>query len=378
VKRRISVVVVPSTFCNLRCSYCYELPLLKDRSRIGEGDLTTMFEHLGAFCADNGVDSARIVWHGGEPLLLPPEYFWRAFEIQRRAFAGVSTEVLHVTQTNLTVLDEERIALVKDGFDATGVSLDLFGSLRVNAGGDCKEDLAKKNLDLLLGRGIPLTGITVLTKGNRLRMRRVYEFYRERRMNFRILPLHRGDYGSGHWFEISAADTFRAFAELADLWLENPLGPMVHPVYGVIVDVHRALIDGEAVAPFDKRTFEPLLIIDKDGGVYPYSDFPSDTACYGNVFREPLSRVLSSPNHDRVLRETEARMAKTCTPCPHFGETCAGVPVAENTQDFWDTDEHGDIRCTVFARLISHVTARFAEAGMLERAIPQLPQQMAI
>lgn len=363
--RRISVVVVPSTFCNLRCSYCYELPLLQDKTRIGEADLAKMFEHLGAFCAENDVDSARIVWHGGEPLLLPPDYFWRAFELQRRAFDGVRTKVVHVTQTNLTVLDEERIALLRDGFTDRGVSLDLFGSLRVNAGGNCREHVAKANLDMLLARGIGFTGITVLTKGNRRRVRQIYEFYRERSMNFRLLPLHRGDFGTGHWFEISAKDTLEAFCTLADLWLENPAGPRVHPIWGIISDVHAALAEGQPVAPLDKRTFEPLLIVDKDGGVYPFSDFPSETACYGNVFREPLGAILTSPVHERVMAATEARVQKTCGTCRHYGSTCAGIPVAEFTQDFWDVDAAGNIQCSVYRGFIDHVRSRLEECGLV-------------
>lgn len=363
--RRITVVVVPSTFCNLRCSYCYELPLLKDKTKIGADDLVTMFEHLGEFFGEQKVESARIVWHGGEPLLLPPDYYWRAFEIQKRAFAGVATEVVHVTQTNLTVLDEERIALLRDGFTDIGVSLDLFGSLRVNAGGECKEDVALRNLELLRGRGIPMTGITVLTKGNRRRVRGIYEFYAERSMNFRLLPLHRGDYGAGHWFEISAEDTLHALCTLSDLWFMNPEGPLIHPVAGFIRAAHDELVERREIGRLDKREFEPLLIVDRDGGVYPYSDFPSDTACYGNIFREPLSAILSSATHERVMAETDARLQKTCSPCPHYGKRCSGVPVADYTQDFWDRTPDGGLRCTVFKGLIEHIQKRLSEIGFV-------------
>ena len=371
MSRRLSVVVVPSTFCNLRCSYCYELPLLKDKTRIGSDDLRTMFEHLALFCRDQKVTELRIVWHGGEPLLLPPEYFWKAFELEKRAFAGLDLEIANVTQTNLTVLDEERITLIRDGFTWTGVSLDLFGSLRVNAGGDCREHIALKNVELLRGRGIPLNGITVLTKGNRRRVRQIYEYYAERSMNFRLLPLHRGDFGSNNWFEIGAEDTLRAFCTLADLWLENPLGPGVHPIYSVVAEVFNAL-EGRPTSVFDKRVFEPLLIIDRDGGVYPYSDFPSETACYGNIFREPLSSILSSPTHERVMLETEKRMEASCSSCENFGTSCSGSPIAEFTQDFYDREPNGTIRCTVYKGLIEHIRTRLQANGVgaLETPIP--------
>ncbi|MBX3229812.1 MAG: radical SAM protein [Labilithrix sp.] len=361
--RHLCVVVVPSTFCNLRCSYCYELPLLKDKTRIGGDDLAIMFEHLALFCRENDVDVLRVVWHGGEPLLLPPDYYWKAFELARNAFAGQSTQIFHVTQTNLTVLDEERIALIRDGFHGTGVSLDIFGSLRVNAAGECKEHVAIKNLDLLLERNIDVAGITVLTKGNRRRVRRIYDFYAERSMSFRLLPLHQGDFGSNQWFEIGPQDTLHAFKTLADLFLDNPRGPQIHPIMSVVRDVMVSL-EGEDIGRVDKRTFEGLLIIDKDGGVYPYSDFPSETACYGNVFRQPLSALLSSPAHERVMVETEARVTRTCSACPNLGKSCTGEPAAEFTQDFWEKNPDGTPRCTVFKGLIEHIRARLQASGV--------------
>lgn len=363
MSRQATIVVVPSTFCNLRCSYCYELPLLADKARMGHDDMARMFEHLGAFFAESGVTVARFVWHGGEPLLLPPEYFWKAFELQEKAFGGMALEVQNATQTNLTVLDEGRIDLLRNGFkDGVGVSLDLFGSLRVNAGGVGKEDIAKKNLDMLLGRGLPLSGITVLTKGNRRRMKAVYQFYRERRMSFRLLPLHKGDYGEGHWFEITASDTLRALCELADLWLydEDPI--VVYPIAFAIRDAIDNLVDGVETPAFDRRAFDPVLIVDKDGRVYAFSDFPSDLS-YGNLFHEPMSVLLASDGRRRVVEASEARIDANCRKCPHFQKRCAGTPMAEYTTDFYDREADGSLRCT-YRGVIEHVLRRFEEGGI--------------
>lgn len=363
MSRQANIVVVPSTLCNLRCSYCYELPLLADKARVAHDDLAAMFEHLAAFFAQSGVTTARFVWHGGEPLLLPPDYFWKAFELQQRAFAGMSLEVQNATQTNLTVLDEGRIDLLKNGFkDGVGVSLDLFGSLRLNAGGVCKEDVAKENLDMLLGRGLPLNGITVLTKGNRRRMKAIYAFYRERRMNFRLLPLHKGDYGSDHWFEIAPADTLRAMCELVDLWLNDDEPPVVYPIVFAIRQALDNLVDGLDVPAFDRRAFDPVLIVDRDGAVYAYSDFPSDLS-YGNVFRQPMGELLASDNRRRVVEASEARLAATCRKCPHFEKRCSGTPIAEYTTDFYDREPDGNVRCT-YRAVIDHVLRRFEEGGI--------------
>jgi uncharacterized protein len=365
MNRTLHLVLVPSTHCNLRCQYCYELPLLADKRRMSLDELSVVFERIAQHCVDSGAQKVRVIWHGGEPLLIPPEYYWAAFERQARAFAGTGIQVRNVTQTNLTILDDARLELLEHGFADRGVSLDVFGSLRVNGAGDAKEDLVKANLDRVLSRGIRINGITVLHKGNRNRVRDVYDFYRARGMNFRLLPLHRGGYAPGQWFEIEPRDTLRAFCELADLWLAAPDGPWMNPVVGVLRDVYLGLALDTPLGRYDKRTWEGLLYVTRDGSVYPYSDAFDEQGCYGNILRQPVSELVSSPARDRVLRRIEQRVDATCGRCSHFGQTCTGAPVAESEDEFEEKDAQGQVRCTIFQGLVDHVSRRLIESGVV-------------
>jgi uncharacterized protein len=66
------LVLQPTPFCNLDCRYCY-LPNRAVRGRMNldlvERIVTTLFEN-GA-CARK----PAVVWHAGEPLVLPPGYY---------------------------------------------------------------------------------------------------------------------------------------------------------------------------------------------------------------------------------------------------------------------------------------------------------------
>ena len=74
-----------------------------------------------AFLDSRYFQRVQFVWHGGEPLLLPPEYFWRTFEAQRKVF-GYDLPLRNVVQTNLTVLDDARLeASVHFGAEARGL-----------------------------------------------------------------------------------------------------------------------------------------------------------------------------------------------------------------------------------------------------------------
>ena len=138
--RTVDIVVFTSKLCNLRCRYCYELPLLTDKTRISLEQMERAFRHFDAFFrAAKEPALIRFCWHGGEPLLIEPEYYWKAFELQRQIFAGSPNRVVNSLQTNLTVLDDARLDLLRNGFDQVGVSLDVVGGLRVNAAGQDQE-----------------------------------------------------------------------------------------------------------------------------------------------------------------------------------------------------------------------------------------------
>ena len=111
------------------------------------------------------------VWHGGEPLLFPPESSTATFEDQRAIF-GNGNSVRNTIQTNLTVLDELRIDLLHR-FDRVGVSIDLYGGLCTNSRGRDSAQLVLKNMDRLHANGIDFGCITVITDKNAPSIRRL-------------------------------------------------------------------------------------------------------------------------------------------------------------------------------------------------------------
>src|SRR3954466_9223944 len=123
--KRVDIVCYTSKLCNLRCRYCYELPMLIDASRMSLQDIERMFVNVErGYRAYNEPIGINFYWHGGEPLLIPPSFYDRVFEIQRRVFPESTRRITNSIQSNFTVMDDDRIALLQR-FDAVGISLDL-------------------------------------------------------------------------------------------------------------------------------------------------------------------------------------------------------------------------------------------------------------
>ena len=70
-------VVKVSKYCNLRCDYCYEFPHLGNSARINLDQIRAGFQNIKNSIDDLSIENVDFIWHGGEPLLIPLEFYER-------------------------------------------------------------------------------------------------------------------------------------------------------------------------------------------------------------------------------------------------------------------------------------------------------------
>jgi uncharacterized protein len=362
--KSVDIVCYTSKLCNLRCRYCYELPMLSDRTRMSFEQIERMFTNVDAgYRGHNEPLGINFQWHGGEPLLIPPEIYRRIFEIQRSVFAGSIHRVTNSTQSNFTVMDEDRIALLRD-FDHVGISLDLFTGLRVNGQGVCQESRALDNLKRVRAAGIAVGGITVLTRRNAPRVREIYNFYREQRMGFRVLPLEKGLYPEEHDFSLGPREVLEAYRTLSAAWLEDDDPVEISPLdrYLFLV-VHANFHPENRVGLHDPLGWASVLLVDTDGSVYTYGERFERSV--GNLFTTPLDSILASREYHAAAAAVQGRMHATCDRCPSYGRSCTGDPIGQSAQDYVEQEDDGSTRCVVAKGIIQHLENQLTEAGLI-------------
>src|SRR3954465_13513768 len=97
------LVLQPTPFCNIDCSYCY-LPSRQSKARMSPDVLDRICERV--FSGELARGGFTVVWHAGEPLVLPVSYYERAFAIiAARNVDRVPVD--HSFQTNATLLTQE-------------------------------------------------------------------------------------------------------------------------------------------------------------------------------------------------------------------------------------------------------------------------------
>jgi len=120
VPRLELLVVQPTPFCNIDCRYCY----LRDRNSkavVAPQTLVNLFSQV--FASGWVQDCLSVVWHAGEPMVLPIAFYCDAFRmIDRLKPAGLG--VVHSFQTNGTLIDEAWCAFFAEERVDVGVSVD--------------------------------------------------------------------------------------------------------------------------------------------------------------------------------------------------------------------------------------------------------------
>jgi uncharacterized protein len=117
-----TIVLQPTSLCNLNCSYCY-LPDRQLRQEMPVAVSSAIAAGLATITpAEENHRSTEIVWHGGEPMAIGMGKFsalLEPFEPLRRA-----GHVHHCLQTNATLIDDAWCDLLTENDVTVGVSID--------------------------------------------------------------------------------------------------------------------------------------------------------------------------------------------------------------------------------------------------------------
>jgi uncharacterized protein len=120
MKRHTGLIVKCTRLCNLRCTYCHDWKTGPDQTM----PFPVLAHMTSQVLRDPENDSVSFLWHGGEPLLLPRDFFTKALYLQ----GHLRRDGQHVTnaiQTNGTLVDDAWARFIRE--HGIGVSLSLDG-----------------------------------------------------------------------------------------------------------------------------------------------------------------------------------------------------------------------------------------------------------
>ena len=172
-----TIVLQPTPFCNISCKYCY-LPQRSDTSVMDLETVVTSFRKI--FESTYASNQITVIWHAGEPLVLPVSYYRSAFQAIEELRPD-TVEIRHSFQTNGTLITKDWCALFREWNVGVGVSIDgpreMHDANRVTRSGKGTFDRATRGANLLREEGIPFHTISVLSKESLERADELHAFF---------------------------------------------------------------------------------------------------------------------------------------------------------------------------------------------------------
>ena len=164
------VIIQPTPFCNINCSYCY-LPDRSNKHVIAQSTIEKLFTELFASGWNN--PEVTVLWHAGEPLAVPISFYREAFatiERLRPKNGPWPIRVKHSFQTNGMLINEAWCDFFKEWDVGVGVSIDgpreLHDAHRKTRSGAGTFDKTIAGIRCLRDAGYPFHVLSVLSRAS--------------------------------------------------------------------------------------------------------------------------------------------------------------------------------------------------------------------
>jgi uncharacterized protein len=377
------VVVQPTPFCNINCSYCY-LPGRTNKATMSEDTLRALFDKV--FASGWADPQLTVIWHAGEPLVMPVSYYEEAFGLIE-SLRPPDVRVRHSFQTNGMLLSKVWCELFRRWQVGVGVSIDgprrFNDAHRVSRKGRSTFDKVMQGIRLLRSEQVPFHVISVLTDQSLDAPDEMLEFYRAQGIADICFNVEEseGDHVSGLFASAAPRERFHRF--LGHFWREARRDDrirFIREIDGVMPRVFRPENDelkNVQVEPFamlnvdcygNVSSFSPELLGLKHRA---YNDF-----IIGNVHTHTLEEMRSSVAMQAMSRDIRAGVARCRESCEYFSVCGGGAPINKLSENgSFDSGRTGFCALTqmVPTDLILEAFEQL-QRGADEQYVPQLLQ----
>jgi uncharacterized protein len=376
------LIVQPTGFCNINCSYCY-LPDRQDKRRMEIGTFRKVLENV----CSSGVfpNQFTINWHAGEPLTVPRAFYAAATEIIADVELRHGLDVRQSLQTNATLIDDDWCRLFIEAGIYLGVSIDgpksLHDESRKARSGAGTFDAAMRGVRLLKAHSINFSAICVLTKSHLCDPERIYEFFVSEgftSVSFNFDEIEGPNRTSSMMVE-GVSETFKTFVHKFLALNERDGHPLRLPNLMVNLLAERTHIRNHQVEPWK------LITVSIEGDVSTFSPelLGQDSVAHenfllGNLCRETIEEISSRQPFLNLQDEIGSGVELCRQSCEYFRFCGGGSPANK----FF---ENGTFRSTetLYCRLMKQAVcevnleraSRIVEAAHLGFDVVRAPLQ---
>lgn len=327
----VAVWLKPTERCQLQCAHCFvNRDFLRSSPRWDLSTFERVMRRFQDYFRAHPVAgrTMQLIWHGGEPLLMRPDFYRRAVPLARALLAEVDVALQVSIQSNLLLIDDEWIRVIKEEFGG-GIGTSFDWGLRTVAGsGDTFRTRWLEKYWQCREAKVTVGAITVVNRACIDIPEDVYDFFNDLGCPFEMYPMapwgdengkaRIGEYG------VTVEEYGRWLVRVWNRYRDDP-APRTRPLF--LHRLVRALAVGEPVGNHMAGDCAAgNLVVSTDGTAsYCPALAGSREHLYGNLLVTDLESLLRSPVRLSVFRR-QLLLPEDCRACQWSHLCHAGCP----------------------------------------------------
>lgn len=325
------IMISPTIRCNLSCKYCYvnqDMP--RSYSDLDIEDIKYIYKWVHDYANLIGIKRLQIEWFGGEPLLVGGIFLDNAITMQADFFPSDVFEIHNTIQTNLLLAtNNNNIELFKKHFHSyVSGSMDYRGGMRILKNGEDSYPLILENIANLQDKGISVGIVCTLTKSNIEYVDEIYDFFKSKRIDFRVNRAAHVENPEIKSFTISPEEYSNAIKRLFELYANDEDPGIRFANFDMMVRLYLMGLSDICVTvtkPYLHLAFEAA------GRLYSRCRFVNQIGDYLNEQPSEILARLKKLSSDRIAPQH-------CAECRFYDKTCMGACFGEKDVDCYHSD----------------------------------------
>ena len=181
IPKNLTVLVEPTAECNMRCRHCYHAKSEYTKHRMSIDLLNKLLK-----CISKYYKEIKIIWHGGEPLLMGEEFFCSAYNIFDEYTSKYDMRFKFGIQTNGVLLNDELIKLFEKTKTHISISFDgIYNDVLRQKTREVKSVIKK-----LKKNGIDFSCMSTVSAININHMKEMYEYFKDLSVSVKFNPIY--------------------------------------------------------------------------------------------------------------------------------------------------------------------------------------------
>ncbi len=325
----LTLILKANNSCNLRCEYCS----VGDKTHSGmmsESDMMSALLWFADLAVERGESNPSIIFHGGEPLLIPIKQYRKCLDELLSHSTGLNF-TLNI-QTNGTLLDEDILSFLKEYNVKPGVSIDgpegVHDSQRRDIFGKNTYSRIMRNISELQANGVKPSALMVLTHNSLNAELDYLRDFATMNLPLKINPLYSAGEALKHSeLSLKSGEYSEYLIRVFEYVIDNEIDISLMPIEYILQAVLNNKTPRGCV--FSEKCSQSFICVSYDGNIYPCGRFADDKIhLLGNIHKGGITDYGRE-----ILRQIGAsrstNLREECTRCK-YKTLCNGGCIAHN------------------------------------------------